>query len=54
MKPGVVEVMSATDLLLSEGVVLLGVALVFVMLFRRIGLLPETKAAWGWARCLVI
>ena len=38
MKPAVVEVMSATDLLLSEGVVLLGVALVFVMLFRRLGL----------------
>lgn len=38
MKPAVVEAMSATDLLLSEGVVLLGVALLFVMLFRRLGL----------------
>jgi monovalent cation:proton antiporter-2 (CPA2) family protein len=38
MKPGVVEAMSATDLLLSEGVILLGVALLFVMLFRGLGL----------------
>lgn len=30
--------MSATDLLLSEGVVLLGAAVLFVMLFRRFGL----------------
>ena len=38
MKPAVAEAMSATDILLSEGVILLGVALVFVMLFRRLGL----------------
>jgi len=29
---------SATDLLLSEGVILLGAAVLFVMLFRRFGL----------------
>lgn len=38
MKPAIAEAMSATDILLSEGVILLGVALVFVMLFRRLGL----------------
>lgn len=30
--------LSATDLLLSEGVILLGAAVLFVMLFRRFGL----------------
>lgn len=38
MNPAVPEAASATDMLLTEGVVLLGVALLFVMLFRRLGL----------------
>ena len=32
------ETTSATDMLLSEGVILLGAAVAFVMLFRRFGL----------------
>src|SRR3546814_7113608 len=38
MKHELVQAASATDILLTEGVVLLGVALAFVILFRRLGL----------------
>ncbi|MBK5264540.1 MAG: cation:proton antiporter [Alphaproteobacteria bacterium] len=38
MKPALAQAASATDMLLTDGVILLGVALVFVMLFRRLGL----------------
>src|SRR3546814_9439218 len=37
MKHELVQAASATDILLTEGVVLLGVALAFVILFRRLG-----------------
>ncbi|HKX37009.1 MAG TPA: cation:proton antiporter, partial [Rhizorhapis sp.] len=38
MSPAGPEVVTATDVLLTEGVILLGVALLFVMVFRRLGL----------------
>src|SRR3546814_17738480 len=38
MKHELVQAASATDILLPEGVVLLGVALAFVILSRRLGL----------------
>lgn len=38
MKPAALQATSATDVLLTDGVILLGVALAFVMLFRRLGL----------------
>src|SRR3546814_12592319 len=38
MKHELVQAASATDILLTEGVVLLGVALAFVIVFRRLGL----------------